>query len=119
MAHPLWALLKEDGELMPLEGKHDLAGLQNAVGGLVEHIDGPHGEDLWINEEGKYQPGLRKNVLATDYLRKHQRLMPGDYIMGNVVITAISEKRWEKLQEEFPEGRRAVEVFPGFTIQTI
>lgn len=119
MQTPKWALLKEDGELMPLEGKHTLEGLQNAVGGYVEHIGGPHGEDLWINEEGKYQPGLKKNVLATDYLHKHGRIGARDYIMGNMVITAISVKRWEKLQEEFPAGKRAVEVFPGLTIQSV
>ena len=100
MAHPLWALLDETGTLKPLDGKHDLKGLQAAVGGYVEHLDGPHGEDLWINEEGKYTPGLKVNRAATKYLAG--RIMPGDYIMGNVVITAISEKRWEKLQTEFP-----------------
>lgn len=114
MTHPKWAVLPVYGELEERPGTHSLAHLQREVGGYVEHMTGPHGEDLWWNEEGKLE-GLRMNAGATQYLRKHGRLFPGDYIAGNMVITAISEKRWEKLREEFPEGETVI-IPNGLTI---
>ena len=114
VVHPKWAVLPVGGELETRGGTHSLADLQHEVGGYVEHIAGPHGEDLWINEEGKLE-GLRMNAGATQYLRKHGRIMPGDYIAGSMVISAISEKRWQKLREEFPEGTTVI-IPNGFTI---
>jgi len=99
MLWPKWAVLTAEGDLESRLGEHTLADLQREVGGYVQHLHGPHGEDLWVNEDGKLE-GLPMNEKATEYLRDRGRIFTSDYIAGPMVITGISQKRWEKLRKE-------------------
>lgn len=67
--------------------------MQQAVGGWIEAVDfeltGEWGKDsilctLWLNEEGKLLD-LPRNQKATDLVS--DRIMPEDYIAGDVLIT--------------------------------
>ena len=71
--------LDEDGGI-PLQT------LQDAVGGLIEHVDVPVGDalDMWINEEGKLN-GLKLNDVAT---RLSGIWKWGDFVVGDVIVCA-------------------------------
>lgn len=75
--------LDEDGGI-PLET------LQEAVGGLIEHVNVPVGSgalDMWINETGKLD-GLGVNEIAT---RLSGIWKWSDWIVGDAVVCAHTE----------------------------
>ena len=98
----MYVTIDEFGRFDVHEGKHGgIKGLQEWVGGYVEHLDGPHGLDVWIDEEGKLKD-KRINWKVTEWMEG--RLMPGDVIVGKVVITAMNEKRLAQFRDEFDDG---------------
>lgn len=62
-----------------------LESMQAAVGGYVELLELPGGTLLWLDEEGKLK-GRDVNVVATNITR-NIGLMPGDLIVGDVLLT--------------------------------
>jgi len=103
----MYVTIDEFGRFDVHEGKHGIKDLQEWVGGYVEHLDGPHGLDVWIDEEGKLKD-KRINWKVTEWMEG--RLMPGDYIAGKVVVTAMNEKRLAQFREEFDDGITMVAV---------
>lgn len=73
------------GEVLPV-ALDDLADFQRIVGGYVETVTLPDIDTvIWLNEDGKLL-GLPANRVAT-LLAKDAGLMPGDVIVGDVVVT--------------------------------
>lgn len=78
-------------DVTPKDGyKFSLEELQNLVGGYIERIAMPNGQAMYINEEGKLND-LPYNNRATTILKLH-RLIPNDYIVGDVVILSNEEE---------------------------
>lgn len=68
---------------------HDISleAMQALVGGYVEAVDvtvAGHECTIWLNEEGKLR-GMPPNALATQLAGT--RLLIGDYIAGDVIVT--------------------------------
>lgn len=53
---------------------------------MVEALRLPGRKTMWLDEEGKYRPGLRVNDKATVLARK-AGIIPWDVVMGNVLVT--------------------------------
>lgn len=92
-------VIKSDGQIayIDVDTSKDsgLAALQEAVGGWIELIHITEEVIAYLNEEGK-QEELPFNELATD-LCEHFKvgLMPGDYIVGNMVLLGSLNKDGE------------------------
>lgn len=97
----MYVTIDEFGRFDVHDGKAELKDMQAWVGGYVEHLDGPHGLDVWIDEEGKIK-GKRANYKVTEWM--DGRLLPGDVIVGKVMVTAMNEKRLAQFREEFDDG---------------
>lgn len=62
----------------PANGKKfTLAELQGHVGGFVERVILPHGQTMWVNEEGLLH-GMPRNPRASE--------LAGGYIVGPVLV---------------------------------
>ena len=57
---------------------------------MVETLALPRRKTMWLDEEGKYRPGLRVNDKATVLARK-AGIVPWDVVMGNVLVTGYKE----------------------------
>jgi hypothetical protein len=76
-------------ELVPANGRaFTLAELQAIVGGYIEAIGVPDGRLMFLNEDGK-RLQLPINNEATARVR--HRLMPGDVIVGDVILCTRRE----------------------------
>jgi hypothetical protein len=95
----------------------DLAGLdqlQDAVGGYIESlpVPGVPNATAYINEEGKFDPEREINFRATIIWAKNEALFPGDYIVGDLVITGLNPETGEQIpvpdnfMTEAPHGER-------------
>ena len=75
---------------IPDDGNEELLTLQTYVGGWIQAIPVPGDDEgkltAYINEEGKIK-GLPRNNLATEKFQSV--LMPGDFIVGNLVILGV------------------------------
>jgi hypothetical protein len=110
MKHAL--LLDENAGVwgLDLDEPDSLTVLQAAVKGNFQVIDlapevldsafpswqraDPGGVSMWMNEEGKYQPGLERNLIATVVLRFAGGI-PGDFVMGPVAFTGLPDDEGE------------------------
>lgn len=73
----------------------DLRTLQGLVGGMFQVIPLAGRGDMWLNEEGKLH-GLPRNHNADAVLAAvGQELLPGDYIVGTVVLTGTADGEGE------------------------
>ena len=104
--------LHEDGTIEghDLDEPDSMTVLQTAVKGNFEVVDltpeiltevfpgwsrvDPGGISMWMNEEGKYQPGLERNFIATVILRFAGGI-PGDFVMGPVAFTSMPDDEGE------------------------
>ena len=95
-------LYKTDGSVTPVspkEGKYfSLKELQGYVGGYIQIVPLPNGEELVINEEGKLD-GLPTNQLATSIWKKAYPISKypennDELVVGNALV--ISEGETEK-----------------------
>lgn len=82
-------IIPQDGTaIRPTEiGENSLSTLQGLVGGYIQALPMTSGFDFIINEEGKFDSNCEVNVSATLIAGILGRLFPGDYIVGDVVIT--------------------------------
>ena len=79
-------------EDIELEDGNTLADLQKHVGGYIEIISIGATTDLVINEEGKVY-GLDRNPTADALLQQlGVELLPGDFIVGNVVVIGTNSE---------------------------
>jgi hypothetical protein len=110
MKHALSLL--ENGAVggLDLDAPDSLTVLQAAVKGNFQVIDlppdvldhafpswdriDPGGISMWMNEEGKYQPELERNFVATVILRFAGGI-PGDFVMGPVAFTGMPDDEGE------------------------
>lgn len=75
-----------------LVGESHLGTLQALVGGSIEAVPLPDfivggaKATAYVNEEGKYTPGCRPNMRATDFLVPGVGLFMGDFISGPLVL---------------------------------
>lgn len=70
-----------------------LAELYELIGNncdMVELVTLADGRGMWLDEEGKFRRGLFANGKATDLLQQAGGI-PGDVVMGNVLITSGKE----------------------------
>lgn len=82
--------------IIPTEGKpyakdldESLHALQTEVGGYIEAVGTEHeGIAIYLNEEGKIE-GLPANANTEALAALKVVLMPGDYIVGNVVVVGF------------------------------
>lgn len=91
-----------DYEIVPFES--GLRYLQAAVGGLIEAVDFEVMDldhTLWLNEEGKIH-GLPYNDLATYLVAGN--LFPGDYIVGDCIVTGGTGPEGETLGLEYDDA---------------
>ena len=58
---------------------------------MVEVLGLPDGKTMWLDEEGKYRPGLRVNDKATLLARK-AGISLWDMVVGNVLVTDPEEE---------------------------
>lgn len=69
--------------------------IKNAVGGWLQALNLTHpasGEIvcMWMDEDGKFKDGAQENIAANVLARIAEvGLMPGDIIVGNVVVTGL------------------------------
>ncbi|MDP2661313.1 MAG: DUF3846 domain-containing protein [Dehalococcoidia bacterium] len=81
-------IIKADGTrttVVPDNGKtFKLEQCQKIVGGLIEVLYLPGRKVMILNEEGKVH-GLPRNDVASE-TTKGSGLMPGDYIVGDVLV---------------------------------
>lgn len=86
-------LIKADGsevEIFPRKGKaFTLEELTNLVGGPIELLILPSGEDMYLNEDGKML-GLPYNARGT-LLGISAGIADSDYVVGNVVVCRKGE----------------------------
>jgi hypothetical protein len=85
-------LLRADGtrdEVQPINGrKFKLEELYVLIGcACVEHISLPDGCDMWLDEECKLKDPLPELNATATLLLAWAGGIPGDYILGNVLIT--------------------------------
>lgn len=91
-----------------------LDSLQAAVGGYIEAlpVPGVQNATAYINEEGKFDSSLPVNHRATLVWAKHELLYPGDYIVGDLIITGLNNDTGEQIPvpadflPDLPRGRR-------------
>lgn len=82
---------KEPVDARPENGRNfKLAQLQEIVGGLIEILRLDGGKIMVINEEGKIR-GLDYNKKATDIAYASDALIPGDCIVGTVLVCESRE----------------------------
>ena len=89
--------ITSDGNFEIVDFEPKLRFLQAAVGGLIEAIDFEvigFEYTLWLNEEGKIS-GLPYNDLATYLVAGN--LFPGDYIVGDCIVTGGTGPEGETL----------------------
>jgi hypothetical protein len=89
-----WYRVNVDGTTVKLPHKPSLEGMQEAVGGYVEHVALDGKTHLWLNEEGKLV-GLEVNPKATAAWRCY--FGATDVIVGNVLFEIWGEtkrNRW-------------------------
>lgn len=96
-------LITPDGirsEVFPAAGKKKhftIEELYKLIGcDTVEHLSMDGNRSMWIDENGKFAAEPKHNLVAEmvlrDSLRKMGRmLVPGDYLVGNVVICEEDE----------------------------
>lgn len=72
------------------DGAVDYKQLREAVGGNIEAVTLVDGTVMFLNEEGKLLPGFEANPHATLLLREAGGI-PGDVVMGNVVLCKPGE----------------------------
>jgi len=98
-------LIKTDHTVQEVETEGNLKSLQSLVGGMIECL-GMTGEvHAYIDEEGKCK-GKEPNVIATMLCRKLAiGLMPGDIIVGDMILLGTLNKKGEADGEEhsFPD----------------
>ncbi len=82
-------LIRPNGESQEIQpkGKLTLQDLQQFVGGYIEFVRLPDGRWLAVDEDGKPKR-LPVNVKATA-----MAALPGEYIVGSVVILSARERR--------------------------
>ncbi len=85
-------LITPEGKISTITPKNGLAfttdELHSLVDGYLECVYLSNGRLMWIDEEGKLKdkrPNMVATFIALDVL------MPGDVIVGNAVITTLSE----------------------------
>lgn len=86
-------LIKTDGTeiiVQPNNGTDfKLEEAQKCVDGYVEVVNLRNGTILIVNEMGKFTK--EPNVKATEIAIKHNALLPGDYISGDVLLCGERE----------------------------
>lgn len=86
-------LIKANGEskeVLPKSGEYfSLEELQTFVGGYIQIIHLSDNRLMVMNEEGKFDPSLKRNHKA--YELASDILFPGDWIAGDVVVCSDSE----------------------------
>lgn len=96
--------IKMDGtitEVTPLNGTHfQLDELQAFVGGYIERVVTPTGEEMYVNEEGKLL-GLNINVLATKLYGNLDDVICGDVILGHPDLFRSPEEREELTDNDY------------------
>ena len=76
----------------------DLGAFQALVGGYVERIPTTEtGVSIFLNEEGKFFADPILNEAATRIQKIGYGLLPGDYIVGDVVIVGPPDMEGETL----------------------
>lgn len=97
----LVAFLPQRGGIELRHSRCKLADLQAFVGGYIEALHGD-GWVMWLDEDGKTKEGYGVNVLATA-LTRDLGLMPGDLIVGDVVVTGALDHEGE-LTNDVPQA---------------
>jgi hypothetical protein len=79
----------------PAGDTSDLAAMNALVGGWIERIFFDEASALYLNEEGKLD-GLPVNETANRlYLQAQYSLLPGDFLVGQVVLFGILDANGE------------------------
>jgi hypothetical protein len=98
-------ILKTSGEVrhvtLPPSDQRRLEFLRHAVGGYIEAVYGPHGQVMFVNEEGKLL-GLPDNLAATTLY--HAWLRTGDVIVGDAIVLTPEEAKEDEDDEEETNG---------------
>lgn len=85
MAYIIYTDGREE-QVTPANGKtFDLEELQNIVGGYIQIIEMGNDTFMVVDEDGKFK-GYERNAKATAMYRKLPYIIPGDCIVGNVLI---------------------------------
>lgn len=79
-------------KIVELPDQNHLTDMQRYVGGWIEAVDIEPGTTLWLNEEGKLE-GLDYNDRCHRLVAA--RLMPGDSIVGDCLITGFDDRTGE------------------------
>ena len=88
-----------EGRVSPVELAEDsmtrLSQMQAAVGGWVEAVDMTDTLTMWVDEEGKLA-GKPINPVANQVVGSYRvGLMPGDFIVGDVLLTGFDQDSGE------------------------
>lgn len=79
----------EERIVLPTETKERLHKLQEIVGGQLEAIPLPCGQQMLMNADGKLQPH-QINITATMIAFIHEAITADDYIAGPAVIVSTA-----------------------------
>ena len=93
--------IRVDGTIKNVEMDSDLASLQAAVGGYIQHLQMTRKVHAYIDEEGKMK-GKAVNGMATMLCRKLEiGLMPGDMIVGDMFLFGTDHEGSKDIPEDF------------------
>ena len=93
-------------------GEPSLTEMQEAVGGFIQVITLPSHNQIWVNEEGKFQR-LPVNDAATALLWD-AGMMFGKTLVGNVVMVYTGDVDYQDCYEHVMQYDRSVE-FQDYT----
>lgn len=95
-------LIPQEGPVEEIELDGTLEQLQKLVGGYIEFVPlpgflNPNGEHTvaYVNEDGKYNPAMKPNMRATDFMVPGIGLFVGDYIAGPMLLVAVNKTTGE------------------------